>query len=42
MLKYVEDFKYNLSLRNKFGELRLVMQHKNEEGMLAMVDLDQW
>jgi len=29
-------------LRNKVGELRLVVQQKNEEGMLALVDLDQW
>ena len=42
MLKYAEDFKYNLSLRNKVGELRIVVQQENEEEMFAMVDLDQW
>ena len=42
MLKYAEDFKYNPSLRNKVGELRIVVQQENEEEMLQMVDLDQW
>jgi len=42
MLKYVEDFKYNPSLRNKVGELRIVVQQENEEEMLQMGDLDQW
>ena len=42
MLKYAEDFKYNLSLRNKVGELRVVVEQESEDEMLAMVDLDQW
>ena len=42
MLKYAEDFKNNRLLRNKVGELRLVVEHEGEEEMLTMVDLDQW
>ena len=42
MLKCAEDFKYNLSLRNKVAELRLAVEQEGEEEMLAMVDLDQW
>ena len=42
MLKYAEDFKYNPSLRNKVGELRIVVQQENEEEILQMGDLDQW
>jgi len=42
MLKFAEDFKYNLSLKNKVSKLRLVIEQEGEKEMLSMVDLDQW
>jgi len=38
MSKFAEDFP---SVRNKVGELRLVVEQENEGEMLAMVGLDQ-